>query len=330
MLSYFNTYGVRSSVFSFGFVTHKATQDMGAHIRWENHIPDKQHFLTIDKTIGWADPAQGGVPIVTHLHGAEVQSSSDGHPEAWFTPSGETGPTYLGQNYTYPNNQPPALLWYHDHTIGITRLNVVSGLAGMYIITSEQEKQLGLPLGLPLVLQDRQFYANGSINFPTLGIIPDEHPQWCPEYYGDTLLANGVVWPYLRVFPRPYRFRLLNGCSARFLVLSLSEPALSFYQIGTDGGFVSDGPWNLTTLTIAPAERIDVIVDFSLVGSGSKVVLNNSGATPFPTGDTDQAPPGTWAVMEFIVVDEDAYAELRMSVLAKSDVICKVPGWLLW
>jgi FtsP/CotA-like multicopper oxidase with cupredoxin domain len=176
----------------------------------------------------------------------------------------------------------------------------------MYIIRSDEEDRAGLPLGLPLVLHDRQFYADGSLNFPTLGVLPDLHPQWCPEYYGDTILVNGVAWPHAKVFPRAYRFRILNGCSARFFVLALSDPAVGFSQIGTDGGFVGDGPWNLSSITMAPAERVDVIVDFSALRPGDKLVLNNSGPTPFPSGDKPEVggPPGTTAVMEFVVVDD--------------------------
>ncbi|KAI5060954.1 hypothetical protein GOP47_0023459 [Adiantum capillus-veneris] len=284
-----------------------ATQHVPAYVRWENHIDDPTHILSVDKSIHWANPTHGGVPIVVHLHGGEVDSASDGHPDAWFTYKGDTGSSFSSLNHTYINEQLPMALWYHDHTIGITRLNVVAGLSGMYIITSQAEGEI-LPVGLPLVIQDKQFYEDGTINFPEIGIIPSYHENWCPEYYGDTMLANGKIWPYFKVLPQAYRFRILNACNARFLILSLDNPDVYFYQIGTDGGLLAD-PLNLTSITMAPAERVDVVIDFSGLANGASVILNNSGPTPFPSGDIYQMPPATYAIVKFIVDEEDGYTE---------------------
>ncbi|KAJ7521933.1 hypothetical protein O6H91_19G075700 [Diphasiastrum complanatum] len=284
--------------------TLRATQGIEAYVRWENHIKDDSHFLPVDATIHWANPKSGGVPIVTHLHGAEVESASDGHPDAWFTQRRETGPRFVTQNYVYANSQSQTMLWYHDHTVGITRLNVYAGLAGLYFIDSPVAYVDNLPSGafeVPLVIQDKQFYANGSLNFPNVGDSPLIHPVWCPEFFGDTILVNGKVWPYLNVQPRLYRFRILNAANARFFVLSFNNSALSFKQIGTDGGFL-DKSIVLSTLTIPPAYRVDVLVDFSSLAPGTDVVLTNSGPAPFPSGDPSQSPNGTKVVMNFHVI----------------------------
>jgi FtsP/CotA-like multicopper oxidase with cupredoxin domain len=215
-------YGTSQATAQYPGPTLIATQFETALIRWENHIPDAQHFLTVDPTIHWANPVNGGVPTVVHVHGAEVQSVYDGYPDAWFTPLNETGPEFVTQNYQYPNTQPPTMLWYHDHTDGITRLNVLAGLVGLYFVRSSFDAAmtaLGFPSGqyeIPLVIRDMQFWPNGSINFPNIGDNATIHPSWCPEYFGDTILVNGNAWPYLTVYPRVYRFRILNGANARF------------------------------------------------------------------------------------------------------------------
>ncbi|KAH7279975.1 hypothetical protein KP509_37G045800 [Ceratopteris richardii] len=264
-------------------------------------------MFAVDDSLHRASPIHGGVPMVVHLHGGEVHSSSDGHPDSWYTSKGEVGSTFSSQNHIYINEQSLLALWYHDHAIGITRLNVAAGLTGMYIITSQKEQEF-LPVGLPLVIQDKRFFDNGEINFPSVGILPDYHEQWCPKYYGDTILVNGVIWPFFKVLPRLYRFRILNACSARFLVLSLDKPGMYFYQIGTDGGLLPQ-PWNLTSLTLAPAERADVLIDFSGLRNGMSVVLNNSGPTPLPSGDIYQMPPMTYDILKFIVDEEEGYRE---------------------
>jgi spore coat protein A len=285
--------------------TLEAKMDVTSRIHWDNHIPDEEHFLPVDRSIHWANPKRGGVPTVVHLHGAETESIHDGHPDAWWTPKGEHGPTYVTQHNSYPNTQRPAMLWYHDHVVGITRLNVVAGLSGLYFLRSPEDKLTKqFPYGeyeIPLVFKDWQFWPNGSINFPNVGDNATIHPSWCPEYFGDTILVNGKVWPYLDLQPRVYRFRLLNGANARFFNFTLSDPSLRFHKIGTDGGYLDTKPQILSSLLLAPAERLDILVDFSSLKPGDVVFLNNSAPAPFPVGQDNLNPPQTRSVMKFQV-----------------------------
>lgn len=196
------------------------------------------------------------------------------------------------------------MLWYHDHVVGITRLNVYAGMTGLYIIRAPDiEEKFNLPEGkfeIHMVVQDRQFFPNGSLNFPTVGNAPEVHPNWCPEMFGDTILVNGKVWPHLKVLPRLYRFRILNAANARFFNLTLSNPHLTFLQIGTDGGYVFK-PMNRSALILAPAERVDVLVDFSGLAPQTVFYMNNTGAAPFPYAQASNSPPGTESVMKFQV-----------------------------
>jgi spore coat protein A len=297
-------YGTSNETATVPGPTLLARSGVTSYVRYENHIYDKHHMLTLDYTVMWANPKNGGVPIVTHLHGAECDSTSDGYPDSWHTAFGDVGPTFSTKNYTYENSQRPSMLWYHDHTFGITRLNVLSGLSGFY--NTQPPKNETVPawlpkrkFTLPLMLQDKQFFHNGSINFPNIGDSVANHPQWCPEYFGDTILVNGKVWPYLEVRPQKYRLRFLNSANARVFVLSLSHPALSFIQIGTDGGILYKSQ-TLKTLTLAPAERIDTIIDFALA-EGTEVILNNTGPAPYPSGEPTFSPPQTAAVLKFVV-----------------------------
>jgi FtsP/CotA-like multicopper oxidase with cupredoxin domain len=304
-------------------------------------------MFTVDRTVSWANPKRGGVPTVTHLHGAETESISDGNPDAWFTAKGEYGPAYITQNYTYANSQFPTLLWYHDHTYGITRLNILAGLLGLYIIKpgpavaaagvaasrSEEHDQEETPAPynwLPtksfewsLVLADKQFFPNGSINFPNIGDSPKNHPNWCSEYYGDTILVNGKIWPYVRVHAQSkYRFRLLNSANARVFVLSLSNPRVSFVQIGTDGGLL-EKPQTVSSITISPAERVDFIIDFSPLPVGSEVVMNNSGPAAYPNPTQSLSPVSTKAVMKFIVVQDESAASQQQNLAAIPSILRK-------
>ena len=271
-------------------------------VTWRNNLPAAHLFLR-DPTIHGAEPPTPEVRTVVHLHGGKVLPEHDGHPDAWFTNGfAQTGSSFTTRMHSYPNDQPAATLWYHDHALGITRLNVYAGLAGFYLIRDDAEDGLNLPRGqfeIPLVIQDRSLNADGSLFYPQQrSRDPEIPPIWIPEFFGDTVLVNGMVWPFLEVEPRKYRFRILNGSNARFYHVTLHEsrengerlgrPGPRFVQIGTDGGFLP-APVTLTDLTIAPGERCDVVVDFS-GADGKFFVLANDAKAPFPDGD-DVVPP---------------------------------------
>jgi spore coat protein A len=304
--------------------------------------PVLQKYLTVDQTIHWADPLgttkandcmmgpplaapcqlpyQGPVPTTVHLHGAEVWSGYDGGPDTWFTPGfAQTGAAFVSNTYHYVNTQESATLWFHDHALGTTRLNVFSGLSGFYLLrdtrdTGRVDNPIGLPAGSyeqELMIADRQFDTNGQLFFPdNAATNADYHPFWAPEFFGDVMTVNGKSWPYLRVEPRRYRFRLLNGSNARFLEMGLVDQAgtagPSVWQIGSDGGFL-DTPAKLDAPTAAggsglllgPAERADVIIDFAGM-QGKTFTLTNSANGPYPGGDPVD-PATTGQVMQFRV-----------------------------
>lgn len=275
--------------------TFIAQKDQPVTVQWRNALTGPAgaplpHLLPVDTSIHWANPTGwplSGVPIVTHLHGGHSRSDSDGLPDAWFTPNG--GPTgrLFSEPYVYDNDQQGATLWYHDHALGITRLNVYAGLAGFYLLRDANEASLNLPLfpyEVPIVIQDRMFTAAGELFLPS---EPEgagaPNPSVLPEFFGDFILVNGQAWPVLDVEPRRYRLRLLNGSDSRFynLFLSSGQP---FVQIGTDAGFLA-APVALDQLTLGPGERADVIVDFT-GRAGQTIVVRNEAKTPFPGGET--------------------------------------------
>ena len=240
-------------------------------VEWVNALP-KEHFLPMDRTIHGAEADKPAVRTVVHLHGAKTGPESDGYPEDWIVP----GKSSL---YYYPNQQDAAMLWYHDHALGINRLNVYAGLLGTFLIRDNLDDALNLPKGkyeLPLILYDRLLTHQGQLLYP---VSPDPQSPWVPEIFGNAILANGKLFPYLEVEPRKYRFRLLNASNARSYNLSLVENAsanqneVPFHQIGTDQGLLS-APVPLTNLEIAPAERADLVIDFSQHRS-SQVVLKS-------------------------------------------------------
>jgi FtsP/CotA-like multicopper oxidase with cupredoxin domain len=309
--------------------TFEAVRGIPVAVKWRNRLKGK-HPFAVDPTLHWANPnnmpmeppkpwpafppgfpkMQKPVPVVTHLHGGEVPSTFDGHPDAWFTCNHKYGPAYKTALYTYPNEQQPTTLWYHDHALGITRLNVYAGLAGFYLLRDIEQgkhgyfsldKRLNLPSGkyeIPLVIQDRTFHTDGSLLFNSDGINPDIHPYWIPEFFGDTIIVNGTVWPNLNVERRQYRFRVLNGSNARFYNLKMSN-GMEFLQIGSDGGYLSS-PVELTSLLLAPAERADILVDFSNIPPGTSLRLLNDANAPYPDGEP--ADPNTVGqIMQFTV-----------------------------
>jgi len=236
----------------------------GVLIEWRNELPT-QHFLPIDHTLCGAGRDRPDVRAIVHVHGAKAPPESDGYPEEWVVP----GKRLL---YHYPNQQDAATLWYHDHAMGIERLNQYAGLFGMYLIRDEVEEALGLPRGeheIPLLICDRFFGQDGQLRYSTSGA--PESP-WVPEIYCDAILVNGKLFPYLDVAPRRVRFRVVNASNARFYDLSFSN-GQPFHQIGTDQGLLP-APVEIKSLSLAPAERADLIVDFSHA-AGEKIVLKS-------------------------------------------------------
>ncbi|BAU47383.1 copper oxidase [Sulfurifustis variabilis] len=322
-------YGAAGESPTYPGPTFLARQGRPARVRWESALP-RDHLLPVDTSVH-CGPYKGGheshcrpyVRTVVHLHGGHVPDHSDGYPEAWFTPGfAETGPHWTREVYDYPNDQEAATLWYHDHAMGITRLNVYAGLAGFYLVTDENEERLvrdgALPArryDIPLLIQDRSFRRDGSLAYAgdieeaegpaekrrevRDPITEDRVPSIEPEFFGETILVNGKIWPVLEVEPRRYRLRLLNGSNARFYRLTLSS-GQPFHQIGTDGGLL-DAPVPRRQLLLSPAERADVVVDFGDPALGGRtVVLRNDAPTPFPDGDPVD-PQTTGVVMAFRV-----------------------------
>jgi spore coat protein A len=233
-------------------------------IEWSNDLPE-QHFLPIDHTLCGAGASVPEVRTVVHVHGARVPPESDGNPEEWFT-KGQSA------TYRYPNVQDSATLWYHDHAMGIERLNHYAGMFGLFLIRDEVEAALTLPSGpfeIPLLICDRLFDEAGQLSYPTSG-FPDA--PWVSEVYGDVMLVNGKLFPYFEVEPRSYRIRVVNASNARFLYLSLSN-GQTFVQIGSDQGLLAS-PAPLERVTLGPAERADLIVDFGRA-AGSNVILKS-------------------------------------------------------
>jgi FtsP/CotA-like multicopper oxidase with cupredoxin domain len=286
----------------------------------------------------------GPVPMVTHVHGAHVQPDSDGYPEAWYLPAASDIPAgfaargaRFGQvpgapreagaaTFRYRNDQPETTLWYHDHSLGMTRANVYAGPAGFYLLRDPTTRFLRLPgpaplprldpngnplvrrliREIPIAIQDRSFDADGSLFYPdnrdffeglTSGTLvnagllftpegfSDVAPIWNPEFFGNTMVVNGRTWPRLEVEPSRYRLRLLNGSNSRFLILRFEAEAVPFVQIGGDQGFLPT-PVTQTRLLLGPAERADVVVDFSSLPPGTRILLENIGPDePFGGGE---------------------------------------------
>jgi spore coat protein A len=233
-------------------------------IEWPNQLPAK-HFLPIDHNLMGAEKGRPESRTVVHVHGARVPPESDGWPEDAYAPG-------KSATYHYPNAQDAALLWYHDHAMGINRLNICAGMAGLYVIRDAFEDALNLPQGayeIPLVFMDRMIRTDGQIYYP-VSMFADA--PWIPEYSGNATLINGRLLPYLDVQPRKYRFRVLNASNSRFYFLSLGN-GQPFQQIGTDQGLLP-APVAVPRLSVAPGERADVVVDFA-EHRGQSVLLNN-------------------------------------------------------
>jgi spore coat protein A len=255
-------------------------RDQGLLVEWVNELP-RNHFLPIDYSVHGAGRDTPRVRSVVHLHGGKTPPDSDGYPDDWYVPG-------QSRTYYYPNRQDPALLWYHDHAVGITRLNIYAGLLGLHVIRDQAEQQLQLPSGkyeVPLVLFDRHLHLDGQLSYP---ISTDPAHPWMPEVLGEVPLVNGKIFPYLEVEPRKYRFRVLNAANGRLYRLSLPS-AVEVHQIGTDQGLLSV-PVAVTHLLLAPGERADLVIDFA-PHRGTRILLSDDaftlmefrvGASPVP------------------------------------------------
>ena len=226
----------------------------------------KPAVVRLTNALTTADTGSVDLGLSTHLHGGNVDGFSDGHPVNEVLPG-------FTKDYTYFNDQPAVTMWYHDHGLDHTARNVYHGLASFYLLHDTHEASLGLPSGefdVPLVIQSKFFNADGSLNYP-----PGDDPALAPNQgiLGDTILVNGAAWPFMNVQRRKYRFRLLNGSDGREFLLALSS-GQSLIQIGTEGG-LQTAPVPQPSIHIVPAERYEVVIDFSIYPGGTNVVLQN-------------------------------------------------------
>jgi spore coat protein A, manganese oxidase len=332
--------GLAGQAGSFGMVVVART-GTPLRVSYTHRLPETYPaWIPVDTRL---TPLGRQVRLMTHLHGGFVAGGSDGNPAV--TPDG-FGPGET-QTVVYPNQPPqmPAtLLWFHDHGLGATRLNVFAGLAAGYLLrddldTGQEPNPIGVPGGayeVPLIIQDRQFNPDGTLRYPTSEL---DGVTWIGEYFGDVMLVNGKVWPFLRVEPRLYRLRILNGCNARILDLDLG--GLRLWQIGAEGG-LWDRPVPLRRLVLAPAERADVLVDFR--GAAGQTLLLRNSRPPAPV--STPAPPLT-AVLQVRVGTTvtqpgpatiptslpgrkaDLPAPVRTRVITLNEIGAETAGWFL-
>jgi len=344
-------------------------------IKWNNNLKDScgkplQHILPVDESLHWCysltdqqrSLAVDGVPLVPHLHGAHSFPEVDGNPE-YFEGITENsrGPRFVSNEYEYDNSQPAGTLWYHDHALGLTRLNVYTGLAGFYIVRDEHDSgnysnDLGLPANqyeLAYCVQDRMFEDNGELYYPAYSYdnawgdfidtevaqkLPDQDgPSALAEFFGDHILVNGKLWPKTDVEQRHYRMRLLNGCDSRFMkiqfrsvpqgetdLVNASAP-LTFTVIGSDQGFLEQS---------VDVKRLDIVFDFSSIEKNSRIIMQNIlGDEPFkgqlPDASDLDPERRTDRIMAFDVapdtlsVIESDYNNVKDESSVKADRFCK-------
>jgi spore coat protein A len=291
-------------------VLFEARKDEGVLIDWWNALPAR-HFLPLDSPMH-SMPDAPETRTVTHLHGARVPSESDGYPEDWFGP----GKSKL---CFYPNHQDATALWCHDHAMGVSRLNVFAGLMGWYLLRDEVEDSLDLPSGkyeLPLMIYDRSFDPQGQLYYPN----PPDEGAWAQEYLGDAMVVNGKVQPYHEVEARKYRLRIANTANSRFFSVALSN-GQSFQLIGSDQGLLAS-PAEMKRLVLSPAERADVLVDFSAArGQNVRLTSDELQLMEFrvssqPTGDENRAPEKLRPIKR---ISEDQAARTRELTLNEFD-----------
>lgn len=307
----------------FPGVTLETKSGQAVMVNWKNRLPSR-HFLPIDHTLHGAEP---GVPegrSVIHLHGGRTPAASDGYPVDWIV-SGKT------QTCFYPCRQDAALLFCHDHSMGINRLNIYAGMQSLFIVRDEVEERLNLPKGkyeIPLMFCDRLFRTDGQLYYP---VSPNPKAPWVPEVFGNAILVNGKLLPYLDVEPRKYRFRLMNGSNGRFYRFSLQNKA-EFHMIGSDQGLLA-APITLKRLPLAPAERGDIIVDFSQM-KGETVELRSDSFSILqfrvgrdPVSDDSDLPSSIRPIRR--IPESDAVRTRRLTLDEKLDDVQRSMGMLL-
>jgi len=328
-----------------GRTIERHVNDAPLEITWQNKLSDAAgnplpHLLPVDSSLHWAYSLHGatsangvdyrqfsiadnGVPLVPHVHGGKNDSQFDGNPEYFYSPGyGVTGPRWADKKYLYGGpdwNDVAGMMWYHDHALGITRLNVYAGLAGFFPLrddsdSGQADNLLGLPADpyeLGFAVQDRMFWDTGELFYSAFpgdpfyddfitgeGVVlpeadfPGGGPTALAEFFGDHMMVNGFTWPKYSVESRQYRVRFLNGTDSRFMRLKfkvvpagVTDPAagydLPFLVIGSDQGLRATAA-EINEVDFLPGERLDVIVDFKNVPAGSRVIVENLlGDSPF-------------------------------------------------
>jgi len=246
--------------------TIEAHAGQAIDVVWENALPTK-HFLPVDHAICGAEADKPEVRAIVHLHGAKLPHADDGYPEDWYVPG-------KSRSHHYPNAQDASTLWYHDHAMGINRLNMYAGLMGLYLLRDDHELSLGLPSGeheLPLVLADRWLHNDGRLYYPDSG---DAKAPWVPEVFGNLTLVNGAILPRADVQARRYRLRVVNAANGRFYHLRFKD-GRPFQVIGSDQGLLA-GPVPLKALFLAPGERADIVVDFATQRGAGVELMNDA------------------------------------------------------
>lgn len=246
--------------------TIEAYSGQPVSVEWHNSLPTR-HFLPIDHNICGAEKDKPEVRTVVHVHGARAPADSDGFPADWYVPG-------KSRRQTYPNQQDAATLWYHDHAMGINRLNMYAGLFGAYLLRDDHELSLGLPgdeQEMPLILCDRLLAADAGLYYPVSG---NHDAPWVAEVFGNVTLVNGALLPHLEVQPRRYRFRVINAANGRFFHLRL-DGHRPFLQIGSDQGLLA-GPVIQQSVLLAPGERADLVIDFSALSGQSLELFNDA------------------------------------------------------
>ena len=335
-------------------------------VNWQNTLPIANHLLPIDFNVHMATPERfkiedGYIPAVVHLHGGHNRSDSDGLPDQWKIQNNrETGDLWHSAVNTYDNSQEAATLWYHDHALGITRLNVYAGLAGFYLLTDEVEQNLIDPSGnalatlpgpefqIPMVIQDKAFTPDGQLYYPAHEgdflpgtqdqvVLPDD-PDFIgdatvvPEFFGNIITVNGMAWPTLEVDSGMWQFRLLNGSDSRFYVLDLADndpdADPQVFLVGTDGGLLPAAIELTDSFVLEPGGRLDLVVDFSGLDPDTQVILTNSGPAfePFKGFDDDGSLAGGAVAADQVAFDDQGDPVLVDNIMMFSVSLPNIDG----